>query len=156
MTNEIALSIFENKALIASLAAWFVAQTLKAIILTVKTKKFRFDLYALPGGFPSSHSATSIALATAVGMIYGFGSAVFAIAIVMAFYIIYDARVIRGAASEQAQSLNRLISLLNSEFDEGKDIEKVKEVIGHSIIEITVGGLIGIITAFVIVHGIWV
>lgn len=154
MMNEFALSVFQNQALVAAVLAWFVAQTLKAIVLSIKDRKFRPNFYSLPGGFPSSHSATSIALATAVGLIYGFGSVSFAIASILAFYIIYDARVIRGAAGKQAQSLNRLIEILNDETDKDEDMEKVKEVIGHSISEIFAGALIGVAVAFLIVYGI--
>lgn len=152
--NQVVISVLDNKALIAVGLSWFFAQTLKAILLAVKNKKFRFNLYALPGGFPSSHSATSVALATSVGLIQGFGSPLFAVSAVLAFFIIYDARVIRGAASKQAQSLNRLIEILNNELDEDEDIEKVKEVIGHSVLEIFIGGLIGIITALTVVYGL--
>lgn len=153
--NQIVTSVLDNQALIAVGLAWFFAQTLKAVILAFKNKKFRFNLYSLPGGFPSSHSATSVALATSVGLIQGFGSPLFAACAVLAFFIIYDARVIRTETGKQAQSLNRLISILNDELDEAEDIEKVKEVIGHSVLEIFVGGIIGIITAFIVVYGLW-
>ena len=152
---DLIVSIIENQPLMASVFAWFEAQTIKAINLTIKNKKFRVDLYALPGGFPSSHSATSIALATSLGILYGFNSPFFAIATIFAFFIIYDARVIRMAAGKQAHSLNRLIEYVLSEESEDEigDIEKAKEVLGHSIFEIFVGGLIGILSAFFIVYG---
>ncbi|MFA5087271.1 MAG: divergent PAP2 family protein [Candidatus Paceibacterota bacterium] len=152
--NEIIAAVWENKALISVALAWFIAQTLKAVVLAAKDKKFRFNLYSLPGGFPSSHSATSVALATVVGLLYGFGSPLFAICVVLAFYIIYDARVIRAEAGRQAQSLNRLIEILSSESDEAEDMEKVKEVLGHSLKEILAGSLIGIIIALLVVYGI--
>ena len=151
--NEIVLSVLENKALWAVVIAWFVAQTLKAILLTTKTKKFKFNLYSLPGGFPSSHSATSVSLATVVGLLYGFGSPLFAISVVLVFFIIYDARVIRAEAGKQAQSLNRLIEILGSESEEVEDLEKVKEVLGHSLFEIFIGSLLGILIAFLVVYG---
>jgi hypothetical protein len=152
--NEFIFLVFQNKALLAAILAWFVAQTIKALVLSFKDKKFRFNFYSLPGGFPSSHSATSIALAVSVGLIDGFHSISFAIAAVLSFYIIYDARVIRGAAGKQAQSLNRLIEILNNDIEDSEDMEKVKEVIGHSLFEIFAGGLIGIAISFLIVYGI--
>lgn len=139
--------ILYNKPLIATIFAWFIAQTIKAIILTFKRKKFRFDLYSLPGGFPSSHSATVSALAMSIGMLYGFNSAVFAVASVLAFFMIYDAKVIRGAAGKQAQSLNVLIEAFNEESGEG--MELLKEKLGHSLIEIAGGIIIGILAALV-------
>lgn len=146
---DILLEIMYNKPLLAIILAWFIAQTIKAIILTIKRKKFRFDLYALPGGFPSSHSATVSALAMSIGLLYGFNSAIFAVASVLAFFMIYDAKVIRGATSKQAQSLNILIEAFNEES--GEDIELLKEKLGHSIVEIAVGILIGILAAIIVV-----
>jgi hypothetical protein len=141
------LSITANQALWASFLAWFLAQTVKAGVLTIKEKRFRFNLYALPGGFPSSHSAAVSALACSLGFVYGFDSGIFAFAVVFAFFIIYDARVIRGAAGKQAQSLNRLIESLD--LDQKEDAEKLKEVLGHSVFEIFWGVLIGIVSALV-------
>jgi uncharacterized protein len=140
--------ILYNKPLIAAVVGWFLAQTIKAVILTFQQKKFRFDLYSLPGGFPSSHSASITAMAVSIGMMYGFDSALFAISAVLAFFFIYDAKVIRGAAGKQAQSLNILIEAYNESSDD--DMEKVKERLGHSILEILggiiIGTAIGIIT----------
>ena len=145
------IDLLYNKALIAAVIAWFLAQTMKAVFLTVKQRKFRFDLYSLPGGFPSSHSATVSALATSIGMLYGFNSGAFAISAVLAFFFIYDAKVIRGAAGKQAQSLNILIESYNE--SEGEDIEKVKERLGHSIVEIAGGIIIGaLIGILVVIH----
>jgi len=138
-----------NKAFASGLLGWFIAQTTKAIVLTIKQKKFRFDLYSLPGGFPSSHSATVSGLATAVGMISGFDSVPFAIAIILAFFMIYDAKVIRGAAGKQAQSLNILIEMYNEE--EGEEMNKLRERLGHSMVEILGGIIIGILSAILIV-----
>lgn len=141
--------ILINKALISAILGWFIAQTIKAFVLTIKQKKFRFDLYSLPGGFPSSHTATVAGLSTAVGMISGFDSVLFAISIILAFFMIYDAKVIRGAAGKQAESLNRLIEMYNEEEEE--DIDKVRERLGHSVLEIFSGAIIGILAALLIV-----
>ncbi|MFA5086491.1 MAG: divergent PAP2 family protein [Candidatus Paceibacterota bacterium] len=145
---EMLRELLMNKPFNAALLSWFVAQSLKALLLTVKQKKFRFDLYSLPGGFPSSHSATVSGLAASIGLIYGFDSPFFAIAIILAFFMIYDAKVIRGAAGKQAQSLNRIIEMFN---EEGEDMDKLREVLGHSILEIAGGILIGILAALWIV-----
>jgi acid phosphatase family membrane protein YuiD len=138
-----------NKALASAILGWFIAQTMKALVLTIKQKKFRFDLYSLPGGFPSSHSASVAGLATAVGMISGLDSIPFAISLILAFFMIYDAKVIRGAAGKQAQSLNRLIEMYNEEEEE--DMDKLRERLGHSVLEIFGGVIIGILAAVLIV-----
>lgn len=138
-----------NKAFLSALISWFLAQSMKALLLTFKQKKFRFDLYSLPGGFPSSHSATVSGLATSIGILYGFNSGLFAVAIALAFFMIYDAKVIRGAAGKQAQSLNRIIEMFNE--GEEEDMDKLRERIGHSVLEILGGILIGILVALWVV-----
>ena len=145
--NNIITELLLNKTLLSSGLAWFIAQTIKAIVLTIKQGKFAFNLYSLPGGFPSSHGATVVAMATSTGMLYGFDSGFFGIAVVFAFFIIYDARVIRRAAGKQAQSLNKIIESLD--LKNMKDLEKLKEILGHNLVEISAGGLIGIICSLV-------
>jgi len=146
---EVIQELLINKPFLSGLLAWFLAQSIKALLLTFKQKKFRFDLYSLPGGFPSSHSATASGLTASVGILYGFDSGLFAVALLLTFFMIYDAKVIRGAAGKQAQSLNRLIEMFNEE--EGEDMDKLREVLGHSILEIIGGILIGILVAIWIV-----
>jgi hypothetical protein len=143
--NNIIISLLSNQTLAATVLAWFLAQTIKAILLAVKQGKFKFNLYALPGGFPSSHSASVSAMACSIGLNYGFDSGLFAVSIIFAFFIIYDARVIRGAAGKQAQSLNVIIESLD--LEETKDLVKLKEVLGHNLFEIFIGALIGIACA---------
>jgi hypothetical protein len=137
-----------NKVLVSSILAWFIAQTMKVFILTHKEKKFRWGLYSLPGNFPSSHSAVVSALATGVAIIEGIDSAIFAVAVIFAFFIIYDAKVIRGAAGKQAQSLNKIIEKIGQG---GDNFDKSKEILGHSILEISGGVIIGIICSLLIV-----
>jgi hypothetical protein len=144
--------ILNNKILLSSILGWFIAQTTKAIFLTIKNRRFKWNLYALPGGFPSSHSATSSALVMACGLFAGFDSGVFAVSCILAFFIIYDAKVIRVAAGKQAQSLNRIIELLDE--DDGEKMDKLKEILGHSLLEIICGILIGIFSALLI-YSLW-
>ncbi len=137
--------ILNNKAIVAPFIAWFIAQTIKVVIGTVKEKKFDFSLYFIPGGFPSSHSASVTALAVVVLFLAGVDSLFFAIALAFAVFVLYDASVLRRAAQRQAQSLNDLIELINI-----KEMEPLREVLGHSFFEVLTGSIIGIITGVLI------
>ena len=66
--NNILIDILNNKAILAPLIAWFITQTIKVVIATIKEKKFDFSLYLIPGGFPSSHSASVTALSCGGGI----------------------------------------------------------------------------------------
>jgi hypothetical protein len=83
-----------------------------------------------------------------VGIVEGIDSAIFAVAVILAFFIVYDAKVIRGAAGRQAQSLNKIIEKIGEGSD---DIDKLKEILGHSALEISSGIIIGIICSLLIV-----
>lgn len=133
--------ILSNNAIIASIMGWFVAQTIKVVILTFREKKFSFSWYLIPGGFPSSHSAATLALCTVLGIEYGFSSGIFAVALGLTAFVLYDASVLRRAAQRQAKSLNKLIEAIKL----SKELEPLREVLGHNWFEIMTGSLLGIL-----------
>lgn len=139
--------IMSNKTLNASIIAWFAAQFLKVVFVLVKDKKFDFTRFVGSGGMPSSHSSFVVALSVSVGKICGFDSAEFAIAVVFAFIVMYDAAGVRRAAGKQARVLNRLVKEMQ---DTGKlPEEKLKELIGHTPVEVIGGALVGLIVAII-------
>ena len=91
---------------------------------------------------PSSHSALVTGLATATGRVSGVSSAAFAIAVVVASIVMYDAAGVRRAVSIQARILNQMID----ELFEGKPLaeKRLRELIGHTPIQVFVGALLGI------------
>lgn len=137
--NNILLDSFNNKAILAPMLAWFVTQTIKVGIAAMRKRKFDFALYFVPGGFPSSHSAAFTALCVVVAALSGVNSIIFAITLFMTIFVLYDASVLRRAAEKQAQSLNDLIEFINI-----KEMEPLREVLGHSWLEVLAGSIIGI------------
>jgi acid phosphatase family membrane protein YuiD len=128
---------------------WFTASVFKIIIIFIKDKRLDFKKIYGSGGMPSSHSATVTSLAMAVAKSEGFASTSFAIAFMFAFIVMYDAAGVRRAAGEQAKILNQLVNNLY----EQKPVyvtKKLKELIGHTPLEVVVGGLLGILIALVI------
>jgi len=132
-------AFYNNPAITAPLLAWFVAQTIKVVIATIKEKRFSFELFFIPGGFPSSHSSFVTALCTVVGFLTGVDSIMFAVTLAFTVFVLYDASVLRRAAQKQAQSLNDLIEFVNI-----KEMEPLREVLGHSWLEVLSGLIIGI------------
>lgn len=131
--------ILYNLPLRAALLSWAIAQGAK-IILTFITEK-RFDATRLvgTGGMPSSHSSLVMALSFSVGKYNGFQSPIFAIALIFSFVVMYDAAGIRRAAGKQAEILNYLITQ-----HKVPNMDKLKELLGHTPLEVFVGGLLGI------------
>ena len=139
--------ILEYRYLIVPFATWFFIQLFKLIYDLVTTKKFNFKRILGAGGMPSSHSAVVVALCTMIGKKYGVNSPIFALSIVFAFVVMYDAAGVRRAAGKQAKLLNKIVQtpgLTNVEVT-----EKLQEVLGHTPTQVLVGALIGFIVGYI-------
>jgi len=139
-------ALLTNDALIASLLAWALAQFLKVITYRVTSGRLDFRMWTSAGGMPSSHSAFVAGLATAVAVIDGLQSPLFATTVVLASIVMYDASGVRQAASRQARILNQIVE----ELFAGHPIseEKLKELLGHTPLQVVAGALLGIIVAW--------
>jgi len=134
-----------NQPLIAALAANFIAQILKFFLGYIKNRRWNWILLLRAGGMPSSHSALVAGVAHSLGLTQGFGSPYFAIALVLAIVVIYDATGIRRQAGKQAYIINRMITELSSGHPLKQ--EQLREVLGHTPLEAFAGTILGILTA---------
>jgi len=125
--------------------AWFLAQSIKVVIGTIQNRRLDMRWFLLSGGFPSSHSSSVSALATSLGLVEGLSSAAFAIAVIFALIVMTDAQGVRQAAGKQAEVLNRIINDLYAK--KGLKLEHVKELLGHTSLEVFAGMLLGIAVA---------
>ena len=91
---------------------------------------------------PSSHTAVVTSLSMLVGKSEGFDSAVFAVALVFAMVVMYDAAGVRRAAGKQAHLLNKIIETPGLTGVEVQ--ERLVEVLGHTPLQVIVGAIIGI------------
>jgi acid phosphatase family membrane protein YuiD len=134
--------------LIAPVVAWTIAQTAKVIIYSVREHRLNLRVLAVTGGMPSSHSAIVMGMTTAVGKYAGVNSAVFAIALIFSFVVMYDAAGLRRAAGRQAAILNRLVEdLVNMR---GVQEAKLRELLGHTPVEVLVGAVLGVAAGLIL------
>ena len=108
------------------------------------------------GGMPSCHSATVCALVTSTCIVCGPGSPELAIAVMFAMVTIYDAMGVRWETGKQAQVLNSMMETFQKMGN--KDISpeaKLKELIGHSPLQVLVGGILGIAIALIECLVLW-
>ena len=96
---------------------------------------------------PSSHSAVVSSLAILIGKEYGFDSGIFALSLIMAFVVMYDAAGVRRAAGKQASILNKIWETPGLTTGEGQ--EKLIEALGHTPVQVFVGAIIGVIAGFI-------
>lgn len=91
---------------------------------------------------PSSHSAVTICLAVMVGKTEGFSSPIFAVSLILAIVVMYDAAGIRRAAGKQASLLNKIVNTPGLSSVQVQ--ERLVEVLGHTPVQVLVGAIIGI------------
>ena len=138
------------EVIIAFIAANLIAQTIKIMTVAIKKKTFRWTILFATGGMPSSHSSTVVSMATSVGLIDGFNSTTYAIAVCFATVVMFDAAGLRRNASKQAMVLNRMIKELLSPDSNVRTV-KLKEFLGHTPIEVLVGALLGVGVSFLLI-----
>ena len=141
--------ILGNRILDVVFIAWFVAQFYKVITTIFIDKKLNIKRIFETGGMPSSHSSTMPSLSTAVALAHGTQSTIFAISFVLAGVVMYDAAGIRRAAGKHAGLLNTLMDRFAAKVGERLHDEKLKELLGHSPLEVLVGAILGVVIAFI-------
>ena len=136
------------KFLLAPLVAWAIAQAAKVILTSWRQRRLNLRVLAETGGMPSSHAAIVMGMTSAVGKYAGVSSAAFAIALIFSFVVMYDAAGLRRAAGRQAAILNRLVEDLV--HMRGMQEQKLRELLGHTPVEVVVGAVLGISVGLVL------
>lgn len=142
MNGWYALLAFGGGFILAQL--WkFVASVLKDG-KQIKTRDFKtlIGYLARSGGMPSGHAASMTGLTTYLGMMSGFDSGLFALALATTLIVMYDAVHVRYAVGEQGKALNGLL-----EADKKAPLSVME---GHTVSQVVVGALLGILIGAVI------
>ena len=97
---------------------------------------------------PSSHSAVTCSVVLTAYFRYGFDSPVFAMAFILALIVMYDATGVRWAAGLHARAINNIVEYLGDNDHPDKDmlnslIPKLNESLGHRVVEVICGALLG-------------
>lgn len=137
---------FQNRIIWSTFAAWVIAQTAKMVLFFRQKRRFDVRWLTETGGMPSAHSAGVSALAMSVGLADGVGTTAFGIALIFALVTMFDAQGVRRAAGRQAVALNQIIEELYAQGQVSN--QRVRELLGHTPVEVVVGALIGALTAW--------
>ena len=114
------LGLFSNQVLLCCITAWFVAQALKIPTYYLVEKKWDWHRF--------------------------FDSAIFALSFTMAAIVMYDATGVRRETGKQAVVINEIVQKM---FVNGESItdEELKELVGHTHVEVIGGVIVGLLTA---------
>ncbi|NBG88781.1 divergent PAP2 family protein [Isachenkonia alkalipeptolytica] len=159
---EFVHSLFSNEYLIVAFLAWFIAQSIKVLHTLIRDRRFNLSRFVGSGGMPSSHSSFVMGLTTTIGLNHGWNSATFAVSLVFSLVVMYDAAGVRRAVGKQAIIMNKIIDDLQSKRKDKKSKDpkvksqiltekRLKELIGHTPVEVFAGAILGIIVANIVV-----
>ena len=134
-----------NPMLSSALLSWFFAQFFKTIIDSIRAGELCLKRFWETGGMPSSHSATVCGLAAAAAIREGFTPSVFALSLVLATVVMYDAMGVRQAAGQHAREINEIKKQLGDD-----DSDNLPEKLGHRPTEVMSGAVLGIVIAWIV------
>jgi acid phosphatase family membrane protein YuiD len=148
--NEDIISFLANPIFLSAFFSLFLTQLLKVIISLYKAranslKDILSTLMWKTGGMPSSHSALMVSMTTAIALKDGINSSVFILSLFFSLVVIRDAMGVRRSAGLTAHTLNQLGKELNEKS--GVHYRPVKEVNGHTPLEVFVGSILGFFIA---------
>ncbi|MFA7171721.1 MAG: divergent PAP2 family protein [Candidatus Paceibacterota bacterium] len=124
--------------IVVPLLTGILTQSVKFILSAIRHKKIDINYLFTPGHMPSSHTAFAVSLVTVVGYYCGIGSIDFAIAVCLAYVVIYDAMNIRIHIGRNGAEINRIVKDLNL-----SGYPTLKERVGHLPLEVLIGGILG-------------
>jgi acid phosphatase family membrane protein YuiD len=131
-----------------ALACGFLVQLSKVLTFLLREKKINVRRFVETGGMPSSHAASVSALSTCVGLVEGFDSVLFNVVVFFSLIVMYDAAGLRRAAGRQATLLNRI---LHEHIQlPGPPHDRLRELLGHTPLEVLVGAIIGVLFSMAI------
>jgi len=142
-------NIFRNPFLITATSSWAIAQVLKVIINAVIHKKISIERLFGDGGMPSGHSATVSSLAVFSALTYGTDSFQFAFTAILAIVVCHDAMGVRMETGKQAVVINEIMRTYSILTEKELPEVKLKELVGHTPMQVGAGILLGVINAFV-------
>lgn len=139
------IALFQNKALIAGLIAWALAQLIKIPLDYLRTRRWNWALLFTTGGMPSSHSALMTSTTLAIGLYYGLDHPTFALGVALTMVVTYDAAGVRQQAGIHAQRIN----IIFEELLRGHPINErdLRVVLGHTPLEVVGGIFLGLLVA---------
>jgi len=137
--TPLAAAFFNNGALAWGLLACGFAQLSKLFVELVQQRRWRLAVLVETGGMPSSHSALVTGTAAGIAWENGLDSPLFALAVTVAFVVMYDASGVRMAAGKMAERLNQIGA--------NQGLAVLKTSLGHTKLQVFVGALLGPLVA---------
>lgn len=134
-----------NHVFMCAFWSWLVAQVAKVFTAYYREGQWDYKVMFDSGGMPSSHTSLVVGLTTSIAHLHGLGSVYFPLSLAFTLIVMYDAAGVRRHAGKQAEVLNKILA----DAFHGSPISetKLKEVLGHSPLQVICGAILGVLVA---------
>ncbi|MFA6897132.1 MAG: divergent PAP2 family protein [Patescibacteria group bacterium] len=133
--------------IIIPLLTGIFTQAIKFTLSVIRHRKIEIKYLFTPGHMPSSHTSFAVSLVTVTGYYRGIDSIEFAIAVCLAYVVIYDAMNIRIHIGRNGAAINRIVDELKL-----SGYPELKERVGHLPAEVAVGGVLGFLFSMFLIN----
>ncbi len=123
-----------------------LCQLFKFIAYSIRDRKLSPRYLVTAGGIPSSHSAFVSSLCTYLALSNGTQGPWFSVSMVFGLIVAYDAYRLRGHVQKHAVAINAL----QKEVPASSDAEPLTEMVGHSLPQIGIGLLLGVLHSWLL------
>ncbi len=151
MIPALLIEFTKNYTALTAGLAWLFTQTIKVLLGVIRERRFNFMWLIGTGGLPSAHAAGVTALATTIGLHQGFQTPIFALALFFCIIVVFDAQGVRRASGQQAEILNKILEDIYWKRKMQED--RLKELLGHTPMEVLTGAAIGILISMLCYKG---
>ncbi len=141
---------FNNYLLMLPIVSWCIAQVCKTVLDFFINGSFSPERLVGAGGMPSAHSALVCSLFVGSARKFGLDDPIFALSFVLAMIVMYDAMGVRLETGRQAKVINRIVDDLREEGIENNESRPLKEMVGHTPLQVLSGALLGVLIAVLI------
>jgi len=128
---------------LAAVVSGIAAQALKPFVDAVQKRGFNLLRVLDTGGMPSSHTSVVTTLTAGVAVYEGVTSPLFGISLIISLYFIFEATGLRQEVGNQARVLNEVMERLKVKGSHHVEPEVLRELIGHTWIEVIAGLALG-------------
>ncbi len=141
--------LLTNCVFVSGISAWLLCQLIKFVINGVRGHEWSIRHFLDGGSMPSSHSAAVVAATTAAGLREGFSSSLFAVSLIFACVVMYDAAGVRRETGKQGKIINEILDFFTLP-NKDNETNELKEKVGHSPLEVLTGAIFGILCALIL------
>lgn len=127
--------------------AGLAAQFIKVISFLIVEKRVNYKRFVQAGGSPNMHSAAMAALSTHVGLVEGFGSLEFALAVCLTATVAVDTWNVKGAHSRHQEFLMILLDRLSTRRG---GLERSRRALTYTPVDVFTGAALGIVLTLLV------